>query len=1123
MNEVNVDNNGLNKNIIIEQNSTKEFYTLNPEDYLRYSYSYTNPLYNSRVNYNDNPLLHRKYIGQFILGEKLGQGTFGVVVLGTHQLTGEKVAIKILEKEKIIQEADKTRIEREIKILKNMRHNNIVHLYDVKETASSLYIIMEYVQGKELFDYIVDKKRLSEIEACNFYQQIISGIEYLGKIRVVHRDLKPENLLLDNKKKIKIVDFGLSNIYPNNELLKTACGSPCYAAPEMINGELYKGLNADIWSSGIVLYAMLCGYLPFEDNDNEILYKKITSGKFKIPKFLSENCKDILHRILNVNPEKRFNIKQIKKHPWFNLINPRINMSEGLLLNVNIVPIDEKIVDEMATQFKFKKEIIRANLISNNHNHTTTTYYLLLAKKIREGKKTIGDMRSKEFLNYVANPVNLLSTYGYDLNMIIQIRNSVKTKENIEKNIFDNYKTHSGINMNKKNRYDKQISDSKIFFDKEKDKETIKSTNNKKNNDNAIIEVNGDDNKNKSEKYKKYNTKNESTKETLNIKNDESNTNNKLNKNQKILIIDKNSNRYESSITNEHLKDSQRKNKFNIKNKKKEFNTNTTKNNSLNKKRYKSIKPKRTITKNFDKKKIFNEKLNCITVTERNEHKKKEKIIQKLIKPYQDKKILEEESIINNDKEYLRIKDLMKKIKIKQIKNIKENKIKEKNENSFAVSKQNNQLYYLLTDNINKENANNKNNSKNIDKSIENEMLYNNGLNTTINESNKLAQKDVKINSFKQNKNIFKHIIIKNNILNNEKLNTKPKIFREISNNKRLNNKKGFIDTSISFDNSRGLTQDKFNTKNINKNKILYTDKNLKEVNHIDNNKLKDKDLKYLKLKAKNKKFGVIKIEEEYPIKNDDKFFSLTLGNKKKSISKRNRFENLQNPSSNYASLNTKNNNNKILDIPDDISSIKIKREKTKKVEESIKKISLDKKHLLTLLNGQNNYISLDQPINSNTCDNIDKNKTINNEQNSNNDKNNNFYQTYINDEKRQNLTLENNVKKRFFKSNFNTIDNNNKNKKQNIEEYFEPFDLSSIFFNKIDNIKEKIIKESENKKWKNRIRKKGCLLSKNNEAIDFNINKSNNFHIVIVKAIKKKGDIQKCKSFINFIINKLE
>ena len=186
-------------------------------------------------------------------------------------------------------------------------------------------------------------------------------------------------------------------------------------------------------------------------------------------------------------------------------------------------------------------------------------------------------MRSKEFLNYVANPVNLLSTYGYDLNMIIQIRNSVKTKENIEKNIFDNYKTHSGINMNKKNRYDKQISESKIFFDKEKDKETIKSTNNKKNNDNIIVEVNGDDNKN--EKFKKYNTKNESTKETLNIKNDESNMNNNINKNQKILIIDKNSNGYENSITNEHLKNSQRKNKFKMKNKKKEYNSKITKDN----------------------------------------------------------------------------------------------------------------------------------------------------------------------------------------------------------------------------------------------------------------------------------------------------------------------------------------------------------------------------------------------------------------------------------------------------------------------------------------------------------------------------------------------------------------
>ena len=1122
MNEVNVDNNDLNKNIIIEQNSSKEFYVLNSEDYRKYSYSYTNPLYNSRINYNDNPLLHRKYIGQFILGEKLGQGTFGVVVLGTHQLTGEKVAVKILEKEKIIQEADKTRIEREIKILKNMRHNNIVHLYDVKETASSLYIIMEYVQGKELFDYIVDKKRLSEIEACNFYQQIISGIEYLGKIKVVHRDIKPENLLLDNKKKIKIVDFGLSNIYPNNELLKTACGSPCYAAPEMINGELYKGLNADIWSSGIVLYAMLCGYLPFEDSDNEVLYKKITSGKFKIPKFLSENCKDILHRILNVDPEKRFNIKQIKKHPWFNLINPRINMSKGLLLSVNIVPIDEKILDDMVTQFKFEKDKIRANLISNNHNHTTTTYYLLLAKKIREGKKSIGDMRSKEFLNYITNPVNLLSTYGYDLNMIIQIRNSVKNKENIEKNIFDNFKTHNGIIMNKTNKYDKQISESKIFFDK--DKEVIKSANNKKNNENIIMEVNGDDNKNKSEKYKKYNTKNDSTKETLNYNKDESNSNNinsNSNKNNKILIIDKNTTGYENSITNEYTKNSKLKNKFKIKNKKKELLNITIKDNSFNKERYKSIKTKRTTTKNFEKKKLY-EKLNCITITERNEHKRKATINQKTIKPYNDKKKLEEESIINNDKEYQKMKDLMKNIKIKQIENIKEKNIKEKIDNSFAANKQNNQIYYLLTNKVNQDGTKNESISKNMDKSMESEMLYNNGLNMTVNDGNKLAANDFNVNQFKKNKNIIKHLIIKNNILKNENRDIKSKIFREISNKKRIINKKGFIDTSISFENSRGLTHDKYSANNQNENKVLLTDKNTNELNHINNNKLKDKDLKYLKLKSKNKKFGVLKIDEDYMNKNDDQIYSLNLGNRKKAVTKRNRFEKVQNPFLNYTSLNSKkknNNNNKIVNIPDDISSIKIKKEKTKKIEESIKKISLNKKHLLTLLNEPKNYFNLEQPININT--NNDNLKTCNNEKKSEDEKNLKFYQTFINADNKQNLTLNNNIKKRFFKSNFKTIENNDKSKIDNKEEYFEPFDLSSIFFNNIDNIKENIIKAGESKKWKYRVKKKGCVLSKNNEQIDFNI--CNNCNIAIVKAIKKKGNIQKCKSIINLIISKID
>ena len=1099
MNEVNVDPDDLNKNIIIETNSSKDFYTLNSDDYPKYSYSFTNSLYNQRINYNDNPCIHRKYIGQFILGEKLGQGTFGIVVLATHQLTGEKVAVKILEKEKIIQEADKTRIEREIKILKNLRHNNIVHLYDVKETASSLYIIMEYIQGKELFDYIVGKKRLSEIEACNFYQQIISGIEYLGKIRVVHRDLKPENLLLDNKKNIKIVDFGLSNIYPNNELLKTACGSPCYAAPEMINGELYNGLEADIWSSGIVLYAMLCGYLPFEDGDNEVLYKKITNGKFKTPKFLSENCKDILHRILNVDPEKRFTIKQIKKHPWFNLINPRINMSEGLLLNVYIVPIDEKILDEMVNKFKFKEDEIRSNLLSNNHNHTTTTYYLLLSKKIREGKKSVGDMKSKEFLNYITNPVNLLSTYGYDINMIIQIRNSLRNKENIDKKFFNNYKTHSGINMNKKNKYDKQISESKILCGKEKD------ANIKKNNDNTITEDNSDDNKNKSDKFKKYNTKNESTKETLKINNNDSNSNNlnSLNNKPKILLINKKIKEYENKETNEHSKN---KNKLNDKNKKKDL-TKYNKENSFDKERNKSIKTKRAVTNNLEKPKNIFEKINNnYAVTERYSHKRKITKIDNKDKisnnSNKEKNKYEEENIIDDDKEYLKIKDLMKKIKIKEINTKKENDLKAKEK-----EKEDSQIYYLLT---NKEDTDN-NKTDIIGK--ENEV-NNNKLNMTINDSSKIAQKILNINSFKQNKNIIKHIIIKSNLGNIEKNDYKPKLFKDIMNKKRIINKKPFLDTSVSFDKSREWTQEKINSKKENKTKtIIPPDKNKDAINNTNNNKIKDKNTKYLKLKSKNRKFGVIQIDDENLIKHGEKFYSINKANKKKSFTKRNRFVRVNNSTKNYTIENIKNNKNRDNIFSDDISSIKY--DKNNKMDSSIRKISLDKKHLLTLINEPKN--NLDKEKNDTTNNN--KIKTYNNDKNYT--KENVFYQTYIYKNNFQGLPHKSNIKKRFFNSNFNTIGN----KSEITDEYFKPFDLSSIFFQKSNIIKEKILKEAENKKWKNRIKKNGFILSKNNEQIDFNIKSFNyeNSKMTILKAIKNKGDSPKCKSLIKAILFKLK
>lgn len=249
-----------------------------------------------------------------------------------------KVAVKILDKIKILQQADKTRIEREINILKTLRHNNIIQLYSVISSTTKIYIIMEFASGKELFEYIVSKTRLNEIESCRLFQQLISGITYIHKLKIVHRDLKPENLLLDYKKDIKIADFGLSNLYPNNELLKTACGSPCYAAPEMLLGKPYNGLNVDIWSCGIILFAMICGYLPFEEKNNELLYKKIIEGRFNIPSFVSEPAKDLMRKILNVNPEKRYKIDEIISHNWFNIMTPSIN--KGLLISIFNIPVN---------------------------------------------------------------------------------------------------------------------------------------------------------------------------------------------------------------------------------------------------------------------------------------------------------------------------------------------------------------------------------------------------------------------------------------------------------------------------------------------------------------------------------------------------------------------------------------------------------------------------------------------------------------------------------------------------------------------------------------------------------------------------------------------------------------
>jgi 5'-AMP-activated protein kinase catalytic alpha subunit len=289
------------------------------------------------------------------------------------------VAIKILEKEKIADMGDLRRVKREVSILKEVRHPNIIQLYEIIETSEELFLVTDYISGGELYSYIVDKGKIEEGEACKYFRQIIAGIEYLHKLGVAHRDLKPENLLLDFEKSIKIVDFGLSNRYSNTELLQTACGSPCYAAPEMIEGKSYYGPTVDVWSSGIILFAMICGYLPFEDENTSKLYKKILNGGFEIPEHVSKEAKDLLKSILRTNPEVRFTINDIKSHKWFTqsgYLGPLKEIGEFKPLT----KIHEKVLDQIKEYGFEDVKLINHMLKYNRHNQVTVTYHLLYSR-----------------------------------------------------------------------------------------------------------------------------------------------------------------------------------------------------------------------------------------------------------------------------------------------------------------------------------------------------------------------------------------------------------------------------------------------------------------------------------------------------------------------------------------------------------------------------------------------------------------------------------------------------------------------------------------------------------------------------------------------------------------------
>ncbi|KAM3865214.1 serine/threonine-protein kinase MARK1 isoform 2-T2 [Diretmus argenteus] len=319
------------------------------------------------------------HVGNYRLLKTIGKGNFAKVKLARHTLTGREVAVKIIDKTQL-NPTSLQKLFREVSVMKILNHPNIVKLFEVIETEKTLYLVMEFASGGEVFDYLVAHGRMKEKEARAKFRQIVSAVQYCHQKRIVHRDLKAENLLLDADMNIKIADFGFSNEFTVGSKLDTFCGSPPYAAPELFQGKKYDGPEVDVWSLGVILYTLVSGSLPFDGQNLKELRERVLRGKYRIPFYMSTDCENLLKKLLVLNPGKRGSLQQIMKERWMNVGHeeeelkpfsepePDLNDSERI---------------ELMVTMGFPQEEVSEALEGQKYNEVTATY-LLLGRKPAE-------------------------------------------------------------------------------------------------------------------------------------------------------------------------------------------------------------------------------------------------------------------------------------------------------------------------------------------------------------------------------------------------------------------------------------------------------------------------------------------------------------------------------------------------------------------------------------------------------------------------------------------------------------------------------------------------------------------------------------------------------------------
>ena len=421
----------------------------------------------------------------YVILRNLGEGSFGKVKEAMHVLTEEKIAVKVLEKEKITEEDDKMRVRREIEILKKVRHPNIVQLYEVIETEKYFFLVMEHIQNGELSDYIETKEKLSESDACRIFHQLVSAVAYLHSLNISHRDIKPSNILMDYKQNIKLIDFGLGNTYTKGKGLKTSCGSPCFAAPEIINGIEYDPVKVDVWSLGVSLYCMLTGRLPFDEDTKQELYRKIRGCIYKMPHFLSPAARSLIQELLNLNPHQRPNPTQILKHDFFKSHIPYMQN------NMNIKDI-ESLYAVVSYMINVDIAPLKKMILNNEHNKHTTVYYLM-KRKVEKGQINIQKEREK-IPQKEPQPIITSNRYNTITATVIDTANVGSSQSNYKKIIdssriyskkmsldtnnrtFVNNKKHS-VDLNNNNSINSSNNNSALHNKKIIDSSRIYSTN----------------------------------------------------------------------------------------------------------------------------------------------------------------------------------------------------------------------------------------------------------------------------------------------------------------------------------------------------------------------------------------------------------------------------------------------------------------------------------------------------------------------------------------------------------------------------------------------------------------------------------------------------------------------